>query len=170
LTHKTSQDKILIMASAGKKAVNIVLHTISIVLLAIIGTLLVQSSNSSDIDLSAIEQYKDDWTQNTFTKIDVDHNARQYDMCKSGYTPVFSAMWPGSTQACDCRGEWQIDYYRRKMQFDSSCYDDERYYCDNIRALPAVELKVIEGNIICGKNKGPSFMNIVRPDPKTKKC
>ena len=157
------------MANEGKKTVNILLHTISIVLLSIIGTLLIQSNTAGDIDLSAVEQYRDDWTAPTYTKIDIDHNARSYDNCDSGYAPMFSATWPGTHHCCDCsnvRNTYPYNY----LQINTYCDRDTEYYCRDLSGLPATTMKVIDGNIICGKAKGKSFLQSTRPDPATKRC
>ena len=77
------------MAPAGKHIMNAALHTVSITLLSCIGAFLLQSDDLADIDLAAIDQYSDDWSQATFTKIDIDHGAAAGDLCKTGYQPLF---------------------------------------------------------------------------------
>ena len=67
------------MSATGKTVMNLSLHTISIGLLSAIGAFLLQSDDLADIDLTAIEQYSQDWSSPTFTKIDIDHNARDGD-------------------------------------------------------------------------------------------
>ena len=100
------------MGDAGKHIVNLVLHTLSIILLSFIGSYLIQANNASDLDLSAIEQYKDDWNALSFTKIDIDHDVRTTDFCKSEYGSVFSSTWPGTVECCDCTGVYSVEYYR----------------------------------------------------------
>ena len=77
------------MSATGKTIMNLTLHTASIALLSSIGAFLIQSDDLADIDLSAVEQYKDDWQASTFTKIDIDHGATAGDECKTGYVPMF---------------------------------------------------------------------------------
>ena len=163
------------MGDSGKHVMLAVLHGISITLLAIIGTYLMKASNTADIDLSAVEQYGHDWKSLTFTKIDIDHNARELDTCKSGYEPIFMGIWPGTKDTCDCTNApyYSFSAYTRGLRVDHTCsrsQDSSERYCDTIRAIPRKDLHIVHHNIVCGKVNGPSFMDTVRPDPKTKKC
>ena len=63
-----------------------------------------------------------------------------------------------------------MSYYRQTFYTQSSCYADDQYYCRRVKPINPLTLEVVEGNRICGKSLGPSFVNAMRPDPKTLKC
>ena len=146
------------------------INCLAIIMLGAIGCFLLQASTDANVDLSAVEQISGDWNKATFTKIYIDHHAKQNDSCREGYTPIFHAEWPGTDISCDCNASKIKGLYNPGLHVGEQCNYFAEELCHNIRALPAQDMSIIHGNLVCGKANGPSFIDAKRPNPTTKKC
>ena len=97
------------MANDGRKiATNCALSIFSIALVGVIAYYLQLSQNAnSSMDLSSVTQIKDDWQRAPLTAISV--TDKKY--CPAGMTTIFSKLWGGTVQGCDCtNNSWMLGY------------------------------------------------------------
>ena len=97
--------------------------------------------------------------------IDITVNDDKY--CPFGSTSVFTKLWTGTVQGCDCTEAWSASLWKRHLQRDDGCWDDdERGWrgCIYEPSRPPILQEEINDMYICGVRGGQSFANAVRPD------
>jgi hypothetical protein len=116
------------------------------------------------MDISSVTQIKDDWSKIPFTRIEV----TKQKFCDLGGESIWSKMWDGTVQGCDCTNSWGLSMWKKHLQRDDACYDDDEYNCYYEPPRQAVLQEELEDMHICGFRGGDSFATLVRPDAKNK--
>ena len=115
------------MANDGRKIVtNCVLSFISIGLLSAILYYLQTSQNlNSSMDLSSVTQISGDWGMASLTDIVLTEDK----YCPAGYASIWTKLWGGTVQGCDCSNVWNMSSWKHHLQVDDRCMDDDEYQC-----------------------------------------
>lgn len=71
-------------------------------------------------------------------------------MCPAGSTSLVQELWSGSYSACDCRGVWSASLWKREVQIDDRCYDDDEDWCMYTPPMSQMEESVVDMKKLCG--------------------
>ena len=133
------------------------LSIIAVLVCAGITTYLQLSQNiNSGMELASITQIYDDWSVAPLIEIDTDDHS-----CPTGTNPIWSKVWAGTVQGCDCTNV-MFSFYGLKV--DDRCIDDNERYCNYVHPLYPVLQTELNNMYICGKRGGEPFARAVRPN------
>lgn len=94
--------------------------------------------------------------------IDIKANDDKY--CPDGTMSIWSKMWDGTVQGCDCTGVWAASLWKKHLQVNDACWDDDEYRCIYEPNRMPILQEEINDMYICGERGGKSFAQAVRPD------
>ena len=108
-----------------------------------------------------------DWTTRPFVSVrvlDVAYDPLNAPKCQDiaggEHEDVFTAVWPGTSVACDCTEGKNVDDPRMFI-LGKSC-PKSTSVCKSIQGWPPIRQSVMNGRRICGKRGGESFVEAVR--------
>lgn len=94
----------------------------------------------------------------------IDITVEEDKYCPFGSTSIWTKMWAGTVQGCDCSNTWSASLWKKHLQRDDGCWDDDEYRCIYEPSRMAVLQEEINDVYICGVRGGNSFAAAVRPD------
>ena len=149
------------MANDGRKiATNCLLSFIAIGLLGTIAYYLQMSQNAnSSMDLSSVTQIKDDWMLAPLTEI----STTEDKYCPAGMNSIWTKLWGGTVQGCDCTNVWNMSAWKHQLQIDDRCMDDDEYQCYYEPPRSPIVQQEFDDVWICGRRDGTPFAQAVRP-------
>lgn len=102
------------------------------------------------------------------------------DECPESHPePVFSRKYYGSDAGCSCIGVWPeikfkdrfgrartVENTKNKFTISQLCSaEDLAAGCENVAAIPEVQMTEMAGKRVCGKRASFNFRDAVRPSP-----
>ena len=105
---------------------------------------------SASLDLSSATQYDEDWSKPFISSITPSMLVGNLPECPAGSVSLISEMWEGSYSGCDCRGVWSASYYKREVQVNDRCMDDDEDWCIYTPPMLPIEESVVDMRKLCG--------------------